>query len=157
MQVIDNDITYMRMAINMAHQAARENEVPVGAVIVHKDRVIARAYNQVELLKDPTAHAEIIAITQAASALENWRLLDTVLYVTKEPCPMCAGAIVQARIPRVVWAMTDPLRGGGRSLFNILQCKALNHHVEICSGILEEDGKDLLQTFFQKKRITGPS
>ncbi|HPA79124.1 MAG TPA: nucleoside deaminase, partial [Kiritimatiellia bacterium] len=115
-QELNPDILYMRMALRQAEAAAEAGEVPVGAVIVHNGEVIGRAHNQVELLKDPTAHAEILAITQAAQALGDWRLLDTVLYVTKEPCPMCAGAIMLARIPKVIWGVDDPQRGGAVSV-----------------------------------------
>ncbi len=142
------------MALRQAERAAEEGEVPVGAVIVYNNRVVGQAYNQVELLKDPTAHAEIIAITQAASALGDWRLLDTTLYVTKEPCPMCAGAIISARIPRVVWGMNDPQRGGAVSRFNILQNADLNHRAEYVSGVLEDECKSLIQAFFKERRAT---
>lgn len=143
---------FMGMALRQAEMAAENDEVPVGAVIVQGNAVIGRAYNQTEMLKDPTAHAEIIAITQAASAMEDWRLTGTVLYVTKEPCPMCAGAIVQARIPRVVYAVDDVGRGGAKSLFSILDNPALNHRCEIITGIMEEPCRALLQDFFRQKR-----
>lgn len=142
----------MRLALKQALLAAEEDEVPVGAVIFHEDRLIAQAHNQVETLKDPTAHAEIIAITQAASALGDWRLENTVLYVTKEPCPMCAGAIVLARIPLVVWGMTDPQRGGAVSRFQVLQDPNLNHRVEYTAGVLERECLDVMQAFFKKRR-----
>jgi len=143
---------FMRKAVALARKAAAADEVPVGAVIVHGEKLIAQAYNQVELLKDPTAHAEMIAITQAANALGDWRLNDTVLYVTKEPCPMCSGAIVLARIPVVVWGMSDPLRGGAISKFNILQSDTLNHRVECITGVLEEECKEVMQDFFRRRR-----
>ncbi|MFH0878642.1 MAG: nucleoside deaminase, partial [Lentisphaerota bacterium] len=143
---------YMQMALRQAMIAADAGEVPVGAVIVQGGQLIGKAHNQVETLKDPTAHAEIIAITQAASAVGDWRLTDAVLYVTKEPCPMCAGAIVLARIPLVVWSVTDPLRGGAVSRFNIFQDNNLNHRPEFLSGILEKDCKALLQGFFKARR-----
>ncbi|HMP90964.1 MAG TPA: tRNA adenosine(34) deaminase TadA [Kiritimatiellia bacterium] len=143
---------FMRKALQLARKAADAGEVPVGAVIVHENRVIGQAWNQVEMLKDATAHAEMIAITQAASALGDWRLAETTLYVTKEPCPMCAGAIVLARIPTVVWGMTDPVRGGAISQFNILQHEALNHRVDCITGILEEECKEMMQGFFRKLR-----
>jgi tRNA(adenine34) deaminase len=146
---------YMRMALKQAMAAAEAKEVPVGAVIVHGGReVIGRAHNQVELLKDPTAHAEMIAITQAASALGDWRLTDSVLYVTKEPCPMCAGAIVLARIPMVVWGIDDPLRGGAISVFNIIDHNQLNHRAEHVRGVLEEECRALMQDFFRKRRTS---
>lgn len=145
---------FMRLAFKQARLAADEGEVPVGAVIAQGGKLLGQAHNQVEKLKDPTAHAEMIAITQAASALGDWRLDGTVLYVTKEPCPMCAGAIVLARIPLVVWAMSDPLRGGAVSLFNILQNPALNHRTEVVSGVLEEEGRELMQGFFKDRRTS---
>lgn len=143
---------FMRKALMLARKAAAADEVPVGAVIVHGDQVIAQAWNQVELLKDPTAHAEMIAITQASNALGDWRLTETVMYVTKEPCPMCAGAIVLARIPTVVWGMSDPLRGGAVSRFNILQSDTLNHRVDCITGILEDECKEVMQEFFRRRR-----
>jgi len=143
---------FMRKALTLARKAAAADEVPVGAVIVQGDRLIAQAWNQVELLKDPTAHAEMIAITQAANAIGDWRLTETVMYVTKEPCPMCAGAIVLARIPTVVWGMSDPLRGGAVSKFNILQSDTLNHRVDCITGILEEECKEVMQEFFKRRR-----
>lgn len=150
----DTDTRFMQMALRQAERAYEEGEVPVGAVILHNDRMVGRAHNQVELLKDPTAHAEIIAITQAASALGDWRLNGTTLYVTKEPCPMCAGAIVSARIDRVVWGMDDPLRGGAISKFQILQHADLNHHVAFQGGVLEEECRALMQRFFKARRAT---
>lgn len=147
------ELRYMRMALRLAVLAAEEGEVPVGAVIIHKERgLIGRAHNQTETLKDPTAHAEILAITQAAAALGDWRLLDTTLYVTKEPCPMCAGAIVLARIPNVVWGMTDPERGGAVSQFPILNSPQLNHRPECVAGVLEEDCRAVVQAFFKARR-----
>ena len=143
---------YMDLALREAQVSAENGEVPVGAVIVRAGAIIGRAHNQVELLKDPTAHAEMIAITQAASAIGDWRLTETALYVTKEPCPMCAGAIVLARIPLVVFGILDPLRGGAVSVFNILAHPQLNHRPEIVSGILEEPCRAVLQEFFRDKR-----
>jgi tRNA(adenine34) deaminase len=143
---------FMRMALKQAALAADQEEVPVGAVIVHRGLLIGQAHNQVEKLKDPTAHAEMIAITQAASALGDWRLEDTVLYVTKEPCPMCSGAIVLARVPLVIWGMPDPLRGGAVSVFNILQSPGLNHRTDYISGVLEDSCRELMQAFFRKRR-----
>ena len=143
---------YMNLALGEAEISAENGEVPVGAVIVRQGAVIGRAHNQVELLKDPTAHAEMIAITQAASAVNDWRLTETVLYVTKEPCPMCAGAIVLARIPEVVFGATDPLRGGAVSVFNILNHPQLNHRPHLTAGILEDRCRALLQEFFQARR-----
>jgi tRNA(adenine34) deaminase len=146
------DIRFMRLALRLAQRAAAAGEVPVGAVIVHEGHVVGKACNQVELLKDPTAHAEIIAITQAAAEIGDWRLTDCVLYVTKEPCPMCAGAIILARIPRVVWGVDDPRRGGAVSVFQILQCPQLNHQTDYSSGLLEEECRSLLNEFFKSRR-----
>ena len=112
-----------------------------------------QAWNQTRTLKDPTAHAEIIAITQAAAAAGDWRLTDSILYVTKEPCPMCAGAVVLARIPLVVWGMSDPLRGGAVSRFQILQSAELNHRSEVLSGVLEDECSALIKAFFKKRRL----
>ena len=150
--IFDPHRWFMRKAIYLAQKAAEADEVPCGAVITHNGKLIAQAYNQTEMLKDPTAHAEMIAITQAASALGDWRLTDTVMYVTKEPCPMCAGAIVLARIPTVVWGMSDPKRGGALSQFNILQSENLNHRVECITGILEMECMAQMQEFFQRRR-----
>ena len=147
---------FMKLALEQATRAADAGEIPVGAVIVQGDTLLAKAHNQVELLKDPTAHAEIIAITQAAAALGDWRLLDTVLYVTKEPCPMCAGAIVSARIPLVVWGMTDPRRGGAISLFNMFGNEALNHRPRFRAGVMEEECRRLMLDFFRRRRFKGP-
>jgi tRNA(adenine34) deaminase len=146
------DTLYMRMALREAQRAAEAGEVPCGALIVKDGVILGKAHNQTELLKDPTAHAEILAITQAAAALENWRLTGAVLYVTKEPCPMCAGAIVLARIRKVVWGVDDPKRGGARSKFEILDHADLNHRVEIQTGVLEPDCRALLQDFFRERR-----
>jgi len=143
---------HMQRALKLARHGAEKGEVPVGAVIVHEGRIIAQAYNQVEMLKDPTAHAEMIAITQAASALGDWRLENATMYVTKEPCVMCAGAIVFARIARVVWGTADPLRGGCVSAFNILRSEALNHRPVIVGGILEAECRLILQDFFRARR-----
>ena len=145
---------HMRLALRPAEAAAAEGEVPVGAVIVRAGRLLGKAHNQVEQLKDPTAHAEILAITQAASALGDWRLEGTVLYVTKEPCVMCAGAIVLARIPLVVWGLTDPLRGGAVSLFQVFQQGDLNHRVAHVAGVLEAECGAVLKDFFKARRAS---
>lgn len=142
----------MRVALRQARIAAKAEEVPVGAAIYHNGHLIAQAHNQVEMLKDPTAHAEMIAITQAANSLGDWRLNECVLYVTKEPCPMCAGAIVLARLPVVVWGMTDPVRGGAVSRFQILQSAELNHRTSFFGGLLEEECKAVMQDFFKSLR-----
>jgi tRNA(adenine34) deaminase len=143
---------YMQLALREAQRSADLDEVPVGAIIIKSGAIIGRAHNQTELLKDPTAHAEMIAITQAAAAVGDWRLTDTVLYVTKEPCPMCAGAIVLARIPVVVFGVADPQRGGAVSVFNILNHPQLNHRPEVIQGVLENACRSMLQDFFRKKR-----
>ena len=148
----NNHEYFMKLALNEAISAYDEKEVPVGAVIVYKDKIIAKAHNQVELLNDPTAHAEMIAITQASDALGSWRLLDTTMYVTLEPCPMCAGAIQLARIPHLVYATDDPKKGACGSLLNLVEDKRFNHIVEVEKGILGQDSKDLLEQFFRKLR-----
>ena len=142
----------MRLALRQARRAAEAGEVPVGAVVYSGGELAGQAWNQTRTLKDPTAHAEIIAITQAAAAAGDWRLADSILYVTKEPCPMCAGAIVLARIPLVVWGMSDPLRGGAVSRFQILQSAELNHRAEVLSGVLEDECAALIKDFFKKRR-----
>lgn len=146
---------YMRLAIAEAQAAWAENEVPIGAVIVHHDRVIAAAHNQREQLRDPTAHAEMIAITQAAASLNDWRLEDCTLYVTLEPCPMCAGAIVQARIPQVVYGAADPKAGGVRTLYQLLEDDRLNHRAEVVAGILAQPCAEMLTNFFRDQRRLG--
>ncbi len=146
---------WMRLALEQAEYALRADEVPVGAVIVHAGRVIAAAHNQRETLHDPTAHAEMIAITQAAEALSSWRLDDCALYVTLEPCPMCAGAIVQARIPLVVYGAADPKAGAVASLYQLLTDERLNHRCEVLQGFLAEPCGEILSRFFQEKRRQG--
>jgi tRNA(adenine34) deaminase len=146
---------FMQLALAEAQQAMRENEAPIGAVIVHQGRVVAAAHNQREQLRDPTAHAEMIAITQAAESLQSWRLEDCALYVTLEPCPMCAGAIVQARIPTVVYAAADPKAGAVRSLYQLLSDPRLNHRCEIVAGVLAGPCGEILTQFFQAQRRLG--
>ncbi|MCH8290480.1 nucleoside deaminase [Candidatus Poribacteria bacterium] len=146
------DRFWMREALEVARQGAAIGEVPVGAIIVKAGRVIARAHNQREQTKDPTAHAELIAIRAAASSIGDWRLIDTTLYVTLEPCPMCAGAIVLARIPRVVYAASDPKAGAGGTLFNLLQDRRLNHWVDVVHDVLVEESRHLLKSFFRDRR-----
>ena len=143
----------MRQALRQAQRAAEAGEVPVGAVIYNGGTLAGQAWNQTRTLKDPTAHAEIIAITQAAAAAGDWRLTDSILYVTKEPCPMCAGAIVLARIPLVVWGMSAPLRGGAGSRFQSRQAAELNHRSEVLSGVLEDECAALIKDFFKKRRL----
>ena len=147
------DEFFMRQALKEAHRAYELGEVPVGAVIVYKDSIIARGFNLREIACNPLAHAEIIAIDKAAEALGKWRLEDTVLYVTLEPCPMCAGAIVQARIRGLVYGASDPKSGATGSLMNITDDLRLNHQVETRGGILETECSNLLKEFFKKLRL----
>ncbi len=152
MNVIGLDELFMRAALAQARAAAEADEVPVGAVIARDGHLIAKAHNQVETLKDPTAHAEILAIGQAAAAVGDWRLTGCTLYVTKEPCVMCAGAVVLARLSRVVWGVTDPLRGGAISLFPGLSRAELNHRADWTAGVLEAECRELIQGFFRRRR-----
>ena len=146
------DESFMRVALQLAAKAYEADEVPVGAVVVRAGRIIARAWNQVELLKDATAHAEMLALTQAEASVGDWRLTDCDLYVTKEPCVMCAGALVHVRMRRVVFGCTDPRSGGGGGIINLLQHPALNHHCDITSDVLQNECAAILQDFFRKKR-----
>ena len=146
---------WMRFALDQARMAFEAGEVPVGAVIVYQDRIIAEAYNQREALKDPTAHAEMIAITQAAELMESWRLLNCTLYVTLEPCPMCAGAVVQARIPTVIYGTTDPKAGAVHSLYNITSDVRLNHQAMVVGGVMQAECRAILQEFFAAQRALG--
>jgi len=152
--VIDlhSDQFFMGEALRQARRAYEADEVPVGAVIVRDGQVIARAYNQVELLKDATAHAEMLVLTQAEAALGDWRLTDCTLYVTKEPCPMCAGAIVHTRLRRVVFGAPDPKGGAAGSALNLLNFPTLNHRCEITSGVCLEECRALLLDFFREQR-----
>ena len=143
---------WMWWALKEAEKALSQDEVPVGAVVVYVDQIIGRGHNQTETLNDPTAHAEMIAISAAANTLGSWRLENCFLYVTLEPCAMCAGAIVLARLNHLVFGALDPKAGACGSLRNIVQDHRLNHHVEIQSGILEAESSDLLRVFFQKLR-----
>jgi tRNA(adenine34) deaminase len=147
--------SYMRRALREAELAFAEDEAPVGAVIVHGGQVIASARNGREQLRDPTAHAEMVAITQAAAALGSWRLDGCTLYVTLEPCPMCAGAILQARIPTVVFGALDPKAGAVASLYRLLSDARLNHRAEIVQGVLAAECGDILTRFFAAKRRLG--
>jgi tRNA(adenine34) deaminase len=149
---IQSDDYFMGEALRQARKAYRADEVPIGAVIIREGLVIARAFNQVETLKDATAHAEMLAITQAESVMGDWRLTDCDLYVTKEPCPMCAGAIVHARLRRVVFGCPDPKGGGAGGLFNILQNPALNHRCELTQGVKLDECRGILREFFAAKR-----
>jgi len=146
---------FMQLALDEAERASREEEVPIGAVIVHEGRVVASAHNQREQLHDPTAHAEMIAITQAAEALRSWRLEGCTLYVTLEPCPMCAGAILQARIPLLVYGAADPKAGAVHSLFRLLDDPRLNHRCEVIAPVLAEPCGQILSRFFQGQRRLG--
>ncbi len=149
------DEHFMGRALELAYQAVEADEVPVGALIVHEGQIIGAASNQRQMLKDPTAHAEMIAITQAAAAVGDWRLEKTTLYVTLEPCPMCAGAILQARVPRVVFGASDPKAGAATSLFRLLSDSRLNHQCEVTEGVLGERCGRVLTEFFAGKRALG--
>lgn len=149
---LQSDHYFMGEALRQAHRARSRDEVPVGAVVVREGQIIARAFNQVELLKDATAHAEMLALTQAEDAVGDWRLTDCTLYVTKEPCPMCAGAIVHVRLARVVYGASDPKAGAAGSVLNLLQFPTLNHRCEITSGVREPECRELLRSFFAEQR-----
>ena len=146
------DEYFMRLALREAERAAQHGDVPIGAVVALDGEVIAAAGNERELRKSPVAHAEIIAIEQAAAYMKSWRLLNTVLYVTLEPCPMCAGAIVQARIPHLVYGATDEKAGAAGTLYNVCQDARLNHCLEITTGVLADESAALLRQFFQARR-----
>jgi len=148
---------WMREAIAEARAAVAIDEVPIGCVIVHEPtgRVIGRGYNRRETERDPTAHAEILAMREAAQALSDWRVLDCTLYVTLEPCPMCAGAIVNARIPRLVYGCDDPKAGAVRTLYKLCEDERLNHRVSVTSGVLAEECAQLLRDFFRTQRAAG--
>ncbi|MGA2659687.1 MAG: tRNA adenosine(34) deaminase TadA [Verrucomicrobiota bacterium] len=149
---LHSDGYFMGEALRQAARAGEAEEVPIGAVVVRGGRIIARAFNQVELLKDATAHAEMLALTQAAEAVGDWRLADCTLYATKEPCPMCAGAIVHARLARVVFGVADPKAGAAGSVLNLLQFPALNHQCATTGGVREVECRALLQNFFAEQR-----
>lgn len=149
---IPGDDHFMREALRQARKAAQQDEVPIGAVIVQEGQIIARAWNQVETLKDATAHAEMIALTQAQSAMGDWRLNECDLYVTKEPCPMCAGAIMHCRIRRVIFGCPDLKGGAAGGYWNLLQAPNLNHHSEIVSGVLGDECVEVLKGFFRDAR-----
>lgn len=147
-----NDDYFMREALRQALKGSKADEVPVGAIVVRAGKIIGRAYNQVELLKDATAHAEMLALTQAEAAVGDWRLIDCDLYVTKEPCAMCAGALVHTRIRRVIFGCTDPFAGAAGSVINLLQMPGLNHRCDIASGVLQDECAAILRDFFRKRR-----
>lgn len=150
------DFKFMKMALQIARLAEQRGEVPIGAVIVDQKsgKIVSKAHNLKESLKTPIGHAEIIALHRAAKKLGRWRLTDCTLYVTLEPCAMCAGALVQARLGRVVYATQDPKAGACESLFSIGQDQRLNHRFEISSGIMQNESSELLKSFFKKKRLT---
>ena len=142
----------MRVALDEARAAARHDDVPIGAVVVHSGRIIGAGHNERERREDPTAHAEVIALRAAAATLGSWRVLDATLYVTLEPCAMCAGAIVLARVPRVVWGAADPKAGAAGSVLDVLAEPALNHRPATLGGVLEEECAALLRGFFEGRR-----
>jgi tRNA(adenine34) deaminase len=146
------DEALMSEALRLARKAFGKEEVPVGAIVVRAGRIIARAFNQVEMLKDATAHAEMLAITQAEAAVGDWRLSDCDLYVTKEPCAMCAGALVHVRMRRVIFGCADPRSGAAGGTVNLLQLPGLNHRCEIRGGVLDQECAGILQGFFQARR-----
>ena len=146
------DASFMNEALRLATKAFEKEEVPVGAIVVRAGRIIARAFNQVEMLKDATAHAEMLAITQAEAAVGDWRLNECDLYVTKEPCAMCAGALVHVRMRRVIFGCADERGGAAGGAINLLQMPSLNHHCEITGGVMRDECANLLQTFFRARR-----
>jgi tRNA(adenine34) deaminase len=148
----DRDAEYMRMALDQAVLAQALGEVPIGAVLVHDGHVVAQAHNAREAWQDPTAHAEVVAIREAAKRLGTWRLTGGVLYVTLEPCAMCVGAMILARIDRLVFGALDPKAGACGSVFSIPEERRLNHRLEVCGGVLERESQELLQVFFQSLR-----
>ena len=144
---------WMQLALREAQKAFDDDEVPVGALIVYDNKIIGRGYNQIERLQDPTAHAEMIAITAAAGHLKSWRLDKCVLYVSLEPCPMCAGAIVHARIPTLVFGAFDPKAGACGTLFNLVQDRRLNYQPHVISGVCDTESEEILKRFFGKVRV----
>lgn len=154
---MEEDDAWMRLALEEAQQAAAAGEIPIGAVLVVGGAPIARGHNRRETWQDPTAHAELITIRAAAAALASWRLLDSVLYVTMEPCAMCVGAAILARVQRLVFGVADLKGGACGSIFNIPQERRLNHHLEVLGGVLERESQELLQQFFRSLRATATS
>jgi tRNA(adenine34) deaminase len=152
----ESDESFMREALRQAQKAYEADEVPIGAVVVRAGKVIGRAYNQVDLLKDATAHAEMLALTQAEAAVGDWRLIDCDLYVTKEPCVMCAGALIHVRIRRLIFGCADTKSGAAGGMINLIQHSVLNHHCEITSGVLQNECAAILQDFFRQKRALDP-
>lgn len=151
-KIVNSDVLWMEKALELARQASEKGDVPVGAILVKDDTCIAAAHNLRELSGNPIAHAEMLVIQEASQKIGNWRLTGTTLYVTLEPCAMCAGAIVLARIPKVVYAANDPKAGAAGTLYNILQDERLNHQVELVSGICAEESSALLKSFFKNRR-----
>jgi len=151
-KILDSDILWMEKALELARQASEKGEVPVAAILIKDDTCVAAAHNLREQSGNPIAHAEMLAIQEASQKLGNWRLTDTTLYVTLEPCPMCAGAIVLARIPKVVYAADDPKAGAAGTIYNILQDERLNHQVELVRGVCAEESSGLLKSFFKNRR-----
>jgi tRNA(adenine34) deaminase len=149
---VDADIEFMQQALAEARESAASGEVPIGAVLVHEGKILARAGNRTIRDCDPTAHAEIVALREAARIIGNYRLADTALYVTIEPCSMCAGAIVQARVPRLVYGAAEPRGGAVQSCFEVLSHPDLNHRVQVTSGVLASDCSDVIQSFFAERR-----
>ena len=147
------DEHFMEEALRQARKAVAKGEVPVGAVLVVEGKIVTRAHNQVEELKDATAHAEMLAVTAAAGELDGWRLTEATVYVTKEPCPMCAGALVLSRVKRVVYGAADPRMGAAGGAMNLLQFAGMNHQCEVTGGVRAEECRDLLKEFFQAKRL----
>lgn len=150
---MDIDIQYMQRAFELAQTAKEQDEVPVGAVILYEDKIIGEGWNQPVSSDDPSSHAEIIALRQAGHALHNYRLPGAVMYVTLEPCAMCAGALVHARLAKLIYAVADVKTGACGSVFNLLQTEQLNHKVEIEKGLMEEECRSLIQGFFKEKRV----
>ena len=146
------DEIFMREALRLAEKARSAKEVPVGAIVVREERIISRGYNQIELLKDATAHAEMLALTAAEAAVGDWRLTDCDLYITKEPCPMCAGAIVHTRIRRVIFGCPDVRAGAAGTVMNLVDNPSLNHRCQVTSGVLQNECAAILQDFFREKR-----
>ncbi len=151
-QLLRDDTFYMSLAYNEAINAWKQNEVPIGAVIEFEGKIVGKGFNQVESATDPTAHAEMLAITQASATISDWRLNEATLYVTKEPCPMCSGASILSRLKRVVYAVPDPKMGGLGGAFDVNDYPGMNHTLTIAKGVMEDECKLLIQTFFRLKR-----
>lgn len=150
--IIFDDAYFMRAALRQAEQAADAGEIPVGAVAVRQGVIIARGFNQVEMLKDATAHAEILVMTQSSAAIGDWRLEEVEIYVTKEPCAMCAGAMINSRVRRVIYGMADPRSGAAGSALDITGFPGMLHRVEVKGGVLEDECRELMQSFFRQRR-----